>query len=155
MADYRPEDFFDINDPKNRRILSDAGIKNVDDPDEIKFYFESFIFGNKNHNISTIKELQDCSDTSKKKLGAEFLRAMEQHPVITDGSISKEKIEENLRWYGSMFARGMDVIMNSDSVMPDQQQMGGNFEQAKKNLGASNLLFRHIMRSSFIRCFMA
>ena len=57
------------------------------------------MLGEKNKSID---EIASMSEQEKKAVGAEFLQAFKDHPVVGNLAGSEEKTKENLTWYGKM-----------------------------------------------------
>ena len=111
------KDFVDLNDIETRRILADAGIKDIHDEESVAFLIGSYLFADRK-KIRNIKKLNESSPEEKKKFSEKMLADFKAHPIYTDGVVSSDEIAKNMDWYGKLFHDAADNLFGNH-VMPE------------------------------------
>ena len=100
---FKGADFMDLSTEEKRteanEILKNAGISDPENPKVVSSLLVLYMLGEKNKSID---EIASMSEQEKKAVGAEFLQAFKDHPVVGNLAGSEEKTKENLTWYGKM-----------------------------------------------------
>ncbi len=117
-------DYFDLNDKEVKQILKNAGISHYFSEDSVKSIFAMYLMGAKEMppsyitNSDVVDALANKSAEEKKALGQAFLNDMKEHKILGEVEGGKEKVEENIRWFGQMYSKASESISLGSDRFP-------------------------------------
>ncbi|MCR5177972.1 MAG: hypothetical protein K6C95_03205, partial [Lachnospiraceae bacterium] len=124
LTDIDPLDIFDLADPRNKQILFRAGLSDVDGPGQATFLLVTWLMSEKKMDLKGIQEVLKGDPAQRERLGQEFLKDIEAHPVLSDGRVDEKTVIANYGWYGRMSHSAMDSMKSQGLISGDAEKVG-------------------------------
>ena len=99
----------------------ESGLAFRKDEAGVRDLFQTWLLGKKGFPLQKVSDPRLTTDEEKAALGTEFLEDISSHPVFGFMENGQEEVQENLKWYGEMYATAMYQIFREDIHFPPKK----------------------------------